>query len=342
MIIKKYFTRPDPPPGMRIRPYDYEVLRILDDYRFLDSRTLWRITRLSYPDLTWDTFKHRLFKLWANGFMARPEEQTVHWIKSDDYHLIHCLTVQGARTVAEHFHRDFQQSTWRVNQERTNFRFLGHQLQISRFRAAIELSGAFDLLFWRHDRQYSHRVAFTPNTPAQKSLFSPRDLTREGIAAKNVEPDSLFCGRHEQGTAVCSLEIDNGTASNVKASQKYLYYYKLLHSLPQNPAKVDGYTIPHFWVLTVSPDETSAEHGRAGLRMKHLQEGVRAIAEGDHGPQFEGYRSFLFSTQDRFSLDDPSSILQEIWETPNSESRSLLTLPQYVDQNGTQSYSQTR
>lgn len=323
MLIKKYFIRPQHPRGLKLQPYDYRALALLDEYRFLDSRMLWELLKLWHPQLTWDTAKHRLHALWSNGFIERPPEQLSILIKQDRFHLIMCLSERGARVVAEHYGRDLQQTTWRVNQERANFRLLEHQLAISRFRAAVQLSQSLEILVWLHDRQFHRNVAFRVDTEHQQRLFDAHSIG-ERISRK-VEPDSLFVFRANGATHAAAVEIDQGSASVKALARKFAAYYKTLQAISQQPVTVGGHPLSHFWVLTVSPGETHYE--RPGVRVGHLQESVRAISERDRGP-LHGHRSFLFTTADQFSWEQPTSILEPIWQTPNEGERySLLTLP---------------
>jgi len=324
MLVKKYFQRPKNPRGIKLQAHDYRLLALLDDYRFLTSQLLWELAKLYHPKLTYDTLKHRLHALWRNSYIDRPPEQLSILVKQDDFHLIYCLTEKGARTVAEHYGRDFKKTTWRVNQERANFLLLEHQLAISKFRATVQLSQAFKINFWFHDRQFERPITFRAFTERQRQLFGARYI---GQAIKrNVQPDSFF----QLGNLTFALEIDRGTAGPKAMAKKYLSYYKFLKLLAREPLKLEGREIKSFYVLTVSPDESHFE--RPGVRTRHLKETVKAIAEGDQGPK-GGWKLFLFSTEDRYSWQKPKTITEPIWEDPDGQTFYLLNLPNYVDEN---------
>lgn len=329
MLIKKYFHRPQDPKGIKFQEYDYRALALLDDYRFLDSEMLFRLLKLYHPQLTWDTAKHRFHALWRNGFIERPPEQLSILVKQDKFHLVMCLTKKGAELVAQHYGRDFQKTTWRVDQERANFRMLEHQLAISRFRATLELSQQFQIPFWLHDRQFQKSLSFTIQTELQRKALDADHIGQR--VTKTIVPDSFFALSHQNNSpAYIALEIDMGTAGTKAMASKYLSYYNFLKAIEQQPLSVLGHCISRLWILTVSPDERHFE--RPGLRVAHLKEAVRAMAESDHGPAL-GYRAFIFSTQDQLSWQEPESILRPIWQTPNqNENLSLLSLPQYHDQ----------
>lgn len=315
MLIKKYFTRPLNPKGIKLQEYDYRILALLDEYRFLDTVMIWYLIKLYYPEMKFDALKHRLHALWRNSFIDRPPEQLSILIKQDDFHLISCLTEKGARTVAERFGRDSQQTLWRVNQERANFRLLEHQLAISRFRAAIQLSNAFDILLWLHDRQFSKNVTFRIETHEQRYLLQASHIGEQ--TTRKVEPDSFFILKDNRKTQAYALEIDRGTASRKALARKYLAYYKMLKALQQKPLIIEGHEINHFRVLTVTPDERHFE--KPGTRIKHLRELIQILDE-----KGQGYRAFWFTSEDKFSWQKPDSILASIWQTPKDG--ELLTL----------------
>lgn len=317
MLIKKYFIRPQNPRGIKFQEYDYLILGLLDEYRFLDTLMLWHLVKLSYPEMKFDALKHRLHALWRNQFIDRPPEQLTIFIKNNDFHLISCLTEKGARVVAERLGRDFEKTLWRVNQERANFRLLEHQLAISRFRAAIQLSNAFEILLWLHDRQFSKSVTFRIETQEQKYLFQASYIGEQ--TTRKVEPDSFFILKDNRKTQAYTLEIDRGTASRKALARKYLAYYKMLKALQQQrPLLIEGQEIKHFRVLTVTPNERYFE--KPGVRIRHLRELIQTLDE-----KGQGYRAFWFTSEDQFSWQEPATILKPIWQTAKDGERLSLT-----------------
>jgi hypothetical protein len=320
MLVKKYFQRPKDPRGIKLQEYDFRILALLDEYRFLDTRMVWELVKLFHPKLTWDTLKHRLHALWRNGYIDRPPEQLSILVKQDRFHLIMCLTKRGARAVSEHYGRDFQKTTWRVNQERANFLLLEHQLAISKFRAAVQLSGSFKIDFWFHDRQFEKPVVFRAHTEIQRRVFGARYVGQ--AVRRKVQPDSFL----KLDGRSFALEIDRGTAGPKAMARKYLVYYKFLKLIEEEPLIVGKHEIKSFYVLTVSPDESHFE--RPGIRTKHLKEVVRAVTEGDSGPK-GGWDLFLFTTEDQYNWQRPETITRPIWESPDGETFSLKALPNY-------------
>jgi len=312
MLIKKYFHRPKDPKSIKFQEYDYRALALLDEYRFLDSQMLFHLLKLYHPNLTWHTAKHRFHALWRNGYIERPPEQLSILVKRDKFHLIMCLTKKGAEMVAQHYGRDFQKTTWRVDQERANFRMLEHQLAISSFRACMELSQKFSIPFWLHDRQFKKSVSFTVQTELQRRALDAKHIGQQ--VTQTIIPDSFFCVLLQDTPVYIALEIDMGTSSIRAMARKYLAYYKFLKALEQQPISVMDHRVNHVWVLTVSPDERYFE--RPGLRIAHLREAVRAVCEADDGPIL-GWRAFIFTTADRFNWQQAQTILQPMCQTPN-------------------------
>lgn len=309
---------------MRFQDYDYRILGLLDDYRFLDTQMVWHLVKLYHPELTFDTLKHRLHALWRNAYIDRPPQQLSLLVMEDDFHLIMCLTEQGARLVSKHYGRDWQRTSWRAKQDKASYRLLEHQLAISRFRAAIQLSRAFTIPLWLHDRQFTKKVTFPIKTEKQLRLLNTVYRQRTGQepvvgvqVTQMVQPDSFFILDGKNGSQIYALEIDRGSQTVATMARKYLTYYKMMKRLQQEPIRVDGHQIGQLRVLTVSPDETRFE--KPGVRMRHFQEAVRTLDEKGKGP-----RSFWFTTEDQFSWTKPDSILKPIWQTPRQE--ELLSL----------------
>lgn len=324
MLIKKYFNRPKNLKGIRLQePVDYRILALHDDFRFLKSNMLFELLRQYHPEVTLDRFKHRLSALWANSYLDRPAEQLSLLVREDDFHLISCLTEKGAEVVSRHFGRDFQKTTWRANQDKVSYRLLEHQLAISRFRATIQLANAFEVIFWLHDRQFEKRVRYRVSTEKQQRLLGAEYPGEE--VSQIIRPDSFFMLRkcdNKCDIHAYALEIDLGSQTVAAMARKYLAYYKLLRGLERNPITVEGKEISHFRVLTVSPDEGRFEN--PGTRIKHFQESVRAIDDRPIKGESAGYRAFWFTTEDKFSWQDPKSILKAIWQT--SQQGEVLSL----------------
>lgn len=309
MLVKKYFTRPKDPQGIKLQERDYHLLALLDDYRFLDTLMLWQLARRKYPALSYDVVKHRLYSLWTNGYIQRPIQQVAWMVESNDFHLISCLSEKGAEAVALRLGRDFHQTTWRVDQERANFRLLAHQLAISRFRAAVELCGAFQILFWFHDRQFKRRVGFQIETQFQRQLLQAEYVGERVF--QMIQPDSFFLLQSERKIQAYALEIDMGTVSAPAMARKYLIYQQFLRGLRESPMVIEKRPISHFLVLTVCPDESPYEEKRKGVRIRQLQFAVRELDE-----KKRGYRAFWFTTADRFNWRQAQSLLKSIWQTP--------------------------
>jgi len=292
---------------MRWQDYDWTALKILNDYRFLTSPILFQLVKLQHQKLSYQTFKHRITALYRAGFLERPKEQIALMVRSDDFHLVTCLSEDGAELMAHRFGLDQEKITWRADQEKVNFRLLEHQLSVAKFRAAVELSRAFKILFWLSDGQFYKTISFRPTTEEQKRITEAEYI---GATVKEtIRPDSFFGLANDNRVNFYALEIDRGTQVLKTMARKYLAYYKLIKTLETEPLKVQDQEIRHLRVLTISPDESKFEN--PGLRIKHLKEQTQLIDE-----RGKGYRAFWFTTEDKITWQKPETILKKNWQTP--------------------------
>ncbi|MDW7988452.1 MAG: replication-relaxation family protein, partial [candidate division WOR-3 bacterium] len=215
---------------MRWQEYDWTALKILNDYRFLTTPILYQLVKLQHPNLPFETFRHRITILWRSGFLERPKEQISLMVRSDDFHIVMCLSRDGAEMLANHFGLDEEKLSWRADQEKVGFRLLEHQLSVARFRATIELSQAFKILFWLSDGQYYQTIHFRPTTEEQKKITEAEYIGAQ--VKETIRPDSFFGLVNKDGqTNFYALEIDRGTQVLKTMARKYLAYYKLIKNL---------------------------------------------------------------------------------------------------------------
>jgi hypothetical protein len=314
MLIKRYFTKPKEPARMRWQNYDWTTLKILNDYRFLTSPILHQLVKLQHPNLPFETFKHRITILWRAGFLERPKEQVALMVRSDDFHITMCLSKAGAEALAYHFGLDEEKLSWRAEQEKVGFRLLEHQLSVAKFRATVELSKAFKILFWLSDGEYYQTIYFRPSTQEQKRITEAEYIGAQ--IKETIRPDSFFGLANDGRVNFYALEIDRGTQILKTMARKYLAYYKLIKNLEREPLKIQNQEIKHLRVLTISPDESKFEN--PGLRIKHLKEQTRLIDEKE-----KGHRSFWFTTEDKIDWQNPKTISTKIWQTPLEEKEIL-------------------
>ena len=306
MIPKIYhFKRPERPKRMILKDYDLRVLDLVDEFRFLDSALIYALLKLDYPEMKYDRLKHRLQKLWANGFLDRPAEQVVLAIREEQSHLIYTLTAEGADLLAYRWGKDPERLKWRTDRNGASFRFIAHQLAISRFRAAIYLAGEFSIPFWLGDGGFTKRVTFRLQTERQAALFKrhPGEPVRV-----TVVPDSFFGLEREGKTHFYALEIDRGTRTVRDMARKFLGYYKLLQGIRRSPLRVEGHEVNSFRILTVTPRGAQRYEG---ARLNNLRAAARAVDE-----RGKGLRNFWFAKESEIRWEEPESALRPIWQTP--------------------------
>ncbi len=329
MLKPYYYNRPRGISSLQVTPQDLELLRLMDEYRVLDSELLWALLkRRLNRNIPYDTLKRRLTKLWRAGFLERPPEQVVLAIRHGQRHLIYTLGREGLnflkgrltqpeRERLKTLKRVRRRKGWsKEDPRRLSYLFLEHSLALARFRAALELAG-LRVEPWLGDGEVRWKVRFTPQTEAQRRVLGLRPAGWGGAGAGPIEltlqPDAFFGLALGRRKAFHALELDRGSEKALRVGKKILGYYKLLKGLRASKASlaVEGEKVEHFRVLFVVPDRRRAD------RLKEL---VRAVDEKGH----RGDRAFWFALQERVDWRRPETARARIWQTAPGEVFSLL------------------
>lgn len=292
------FKRAPNPPKMTLTPRDIRLLELVDQYRFIDSQMLRALIKLDYPDSYEDSIKRRLAKLFHNGYLARPIEQVILRLRDAKYHYIYTLAQDGAEILARKLGQDITRLKWRIGQDEASYKQIEHMMEVSRFRACLELALAQrkePIKLWKGDGEFTVKIKFPIKTEHQARLLRQR---LGSTATLGIRPDSFF----QLGQDFYALEIDRGTSGLNHHAKKLLGYYKLLKLMKSKPLNLEGREISDFRAITVSPTPK---------RLKHLQEQARLI--DDEG---KGYRAFLFTLETDYDIREPSRILASIFYTP--------------------------
>lgn len=325
MLNRYYYIRPEKPPTLKIQPYDLEILKLIDSYRVLDSEILHRLLalRLEKP-LTYDNLKRRLKKLWQAKYLERPPEQMVLAIRNDQRHLLYVIGREGLELLKGNLtsveieklktlKRVRKRKGWSKEGNYSHL-FLEHALEISRFRAALELAQV-PISLWLGDGEVRHKVKFQPMNPYQARLLNVHPESGEKVSI-SVKPDAFFGLKRAKGrkTLYHALELDRGSERSASVGRKILGYYKILKGLrtTEIPLMVEDHPVFHFRVLFVVPDQR---------RIEQLKGIVRGIDE--RSPQ-KGDRAFWFALREQINWKDPESVLRPIWQTAPGERFSLL------------------
>ncbi len=135
----------------------------------------------------------------------------------------------------------------------------------------------------------------------------------EGTAARRrfaIIPDAAFGIRQAQSGKVKNffLELDQGTATVKRFTEKIRNYVRWYHA--GRPRWED---VEHITILTVCRSAERAEHLRQAAKAAVA---AHAAATGQRTPA----GLFRFTTQEHWSLEDPTPLLEaRIWRTLDDE-----------------------
>lgn len=310
MIKSYYFNRPKEKPRLILQERDLRILDLLDEFRFVDSLMIYKLIKLYYPGSYADGVKRRLRKLWINGYLERPTEQVILYLRNNQRYFVYTLAEAGADILAYKLGKDREKLKWRLKEDEYSFKFIEHALEVSKFRSVIYLGqkeNDFQIRFWLGDGEFEKNVGFIIQTKAQEALFRVKQLG-ERVTLK-VRPDGFFGIQKQEQIRFFELELDRGTRTLKDMALKMLALYKLMQGIRQEPLVLEGQNIKKFKVLILAPSE---------LRIKHLRESVEAISE-----RGEFLNRFLFCQIDKVNLEGPK-IFEKVWQNAKGEIVSLL------------------
>ncbi len=292
------FTRsPEAVGGLRRQKRDIEIIKLVHDYRFLDSRQIRALTEGSDQVIL-----RRLQKLFHHGYLDRPVSQIIFSNPLLGHeNMVYGLGDKGADLLADTYGMDRGKIIWKEKNKEVRERYIQHTLMISNFRACLTLAlnavpGA-RLLFWIRENTGELR---------EKEYVQ----FREGGKQKKlpIVPDGLF-GIEESGEEMdLFLEADRSTMTNSRFLNKLRAYW--IWHLQKGQRKRFG--LENFRVLTLT-------------RTKQRMENLIRVAQRADGKE-KGSYMFWFACEKDIRLEDPQAVLQCIWRTAASGDQKLHSL----------------
>lgn len=225
----------------------------------------------------------RLQKLFHHGYLDRLKGPVSN-------HMVYALGDRGADLVAELSGIERGQINWHKKNKEVKDLYLFHTLQVARFRATLMLAlrdkPHTRILSWYKDGEIKDEVRWE----AQGRKFRAP-----------VIPDAFFILEDHGDKIAFFLEADRSTMTRERFFQKmraYWRYYK--EKTHETTLK-----IPRFRVLTVCKSESRKENLRAVTK------------EADDRKSGSGM--YWFTSEERFTIEHPESVLQTIWQTPKDD-----------------------
>jgi len=289
----KFKRRPEEVGGLRLQERDIEIVRLVQDFRFLNSDQIKALANGSEQKIL-----RRLQKLFHHGFLDRPLSQIAYPLMGTQK-MVYALGDKGADLLAEKFGIDRGKIKWNEKNKEVKDRHIQHTLMISNFRICLELAlknlPGTNLLFWEKE------------SPKElKDYVYIRDLQGREIRAPIV-PDGFFGIEDPKGKAYFFLEADQSTMTNARILKKMIAYWNWW----KRGRHTEKFGIKAFRVLTIT-------------RTEKRKENLRGITKKADDRQ-RGSLMFWFTSERNYSLQKPESILEPIWQTPKDDSfHSLL------------------
>lgn len=282
----KFKRKPEEVGGLRLQKRDVDIIRLIYDYRFLNSQQIKTLVNSSERTL------RRLQKLFHHGFLDRPLSQIVCSLNGAQK-MVYALGDKGADLLAENFGIDRGKIKWKEKNEEVKDRHIQHTLMISDFRISLEL--ALDklvnthLLFWKKE-----------NPKGLKDYVYIEDLQGREIRAPIV-PDGFFGIEDPQGKMYWFVEADQSTMTNVRFLKKMKAYWNWW----RQGRHTRRFGIKAFRVLTITKTEQRKEN-------------LRKVTKGADERQ-RGSLMFWFTSEQNYNIQKPEGTLEPIWQTPKDD-----------------------
>jgi hypothetical protein len=289
------YIRPDRKKLGRIEIHerDIQILKLVYDYRFIRTD---HITALIEGDRT--SIEKRLRKLWEHGHIARHFLLVSPGREPSTRRAIYSIYYRGATILAKDG-IDSQLLKTAIKRNKSDLKYMEHQLVISNFRAVLTLAlrqqeSGTKVRFWRQDNGLRDRV----------DMLIGRE--KKSIA---IAPDSFFA--IEESTLknmYWFFEADRYTMDQNKFLRRMKAYWQYFNDKKYQKK----YDIQNIRVLTVCPNST--------IRDKRLER-TKEIKKYKKGSKevLTGSRLFWFVSEEDYNLREPEEILREIFHVARKD-----------------------
>ncbi len=342
-------------PGLSLTERDRDILEAVADYRYLSTGMF----EAKFPTASKRGLRERLKKLFQHRLLNRPKSQISLRIFSDQRELIYSLGPEGVKELMKN--RDWKRSQLNWQTKEVQSPYLAHGLTISRFRLTLELASksAKERAEERQanwlDKYRYHRGEPSSQVKRQavKKFYEVEKEKKGEIKEKRLNPD-FDLTRWKSGTYIqdqvvigdrgekeaapiapdgyfeLSLHRKNDVKKdfffeadrNTMTEERFLKKLKAYWNLKDQEAK-DGLKkklgVENYRVVTV----TTTERRRDNLLEVSKQ--VNSNNSDEQGKSDEeGSSMFMFACESDYSLEEPESILKQIFKTPADEGKKSI------------------
>ncbi len=206
--------------------------------------------------------------------------------------MVYALGDKGADLLADEFGIDRGKIKWNEKNKEAKDRHIQHTLMISNFRICFELAlrnlPDTNLLFWEKE-----------NPKELKGYVYIRDLQGREFRAPIV-PDGFFGIKDAKGKAYFFIEADQSTMTNARFLKKMIAYWNWW----KQGKHTKRFGIKAFRVLIITKTQK---------RKENLREITKKADERQKGSLM-----FWFTSEGKYNLEEPGTVLTPIWQTPKA------------------------
>lgn len=270
--------------GLTLQERDIEIIKLVHEYRFLNSKQIQALVQGSDQVIL-----RRLRKLFHHGYLDRPVGQIIfsNPIMGPEK-MVYALGDKGADLMAEWFGIDRGKVIWKEKNREVRERYIQHTLLVSKFRACLSIAlrniPNVSLLFWQRENVQEFKEYVYDTKGSRKKRLT-------------VVPDGFFGIEDAGGRMYFFLEADRSTMTAARFLNKMQAYWLWW----RQGGSRKRFGIENFRVLTL----TVSKRRRDNL-VKRTQGADEAGA---------GSYMFWFADSNDINLDAPLTILQNIWKT---------------------------
>jgi hypothetical protein len=316
-----YFTRePEPKGKLELQARDQQIIRLVHEHRFLTTPLLTLLLANHQGRPTKKALGMRLKKLFRHRFLDRPPKQWVLRVTDEEEgrYLIYALGREGAKWLSEKERVPIDQLRWTQKNHEVGEPHLKHALGITRFRIALTLAlknlPPASLLCWKHGEELKAKISL-PDPKGQDQDFV---LTPDGLL-EIQKPDgkrSSFYLEYEHSTNLKRFLRAKGMAYRTYWHHPNYWKWEKREEGKKLVAVEKRFGFQGFRVLIIAGTERKKETLREIIQAWLKKENIKNAG------------MWLFTSEERYTLEHPESILGNIWQKATEDTElSLLDNP---------------
>jgi hypothetical protein len=285
--------------GLQLQERDLDILELVYDYRFIPSDQVVQLIEGSERKIL-----DRLKKLFNHQYLERMCDRRIR-TQSGSEKMVYAITARAAQLLVDERGLEIGKVNWASKNRTVTDRHIKHTLMIGKFRTAVTLAVAakedLELLFWKEHRGTGQQL----NPELLDSVTLELEKGRE--ERRKIVPDAFLGLEDSDYEYFLYLEADRSTMTNDRFKKKLSAYWAWWK---QGGSK-KKHQVENFRVLTLTPSVKRRDNLR------------KAAIEASPGKNGSGM--FWFACEKDYNVQEPETVLGDIWVTAkDDEKHSLL------------------